>query len=109
MKKSKFDYMGFNDGSCSDCLFVVHAKKHTKQEALKLCIAEYSHLFNNKYGGNCRIPSLEAVKEAKCAFRFGLSACEFPDGAYTIVPDDTKNAFCVWVIDLDALELEEES
>lgn len=111
---SKFDCMMFGISPGDNDTFVAHAKKYTKAEALKQCISGYDHLFNrntNAYGRKrtpLRLPTLDDVQEAQCAFRFSDNP-EFPDGAYFIVGDNEYGSFPVYCIDMRALEVRAES
>ena len=61
---NNFDYMGFSyDGFGPDAMFVVNAKKFSKEDVLTLCKIEYEHLFNPKFGGMYKEPTLNNLKK----------------------------------------------
>lgn len=106
---SRFDYMGFGYDGGSNDMFVANAKKYSVAETLELCKREYDYLFQDHttaYGREVkglRKPTIADVKDAHCAFRFGVSS-EWPDGCYTFVEPKASGAFPVWVIDFSELE-----
>lgn len=110
---SKFDYMNFSDGS-RDIEFVAHAKKFTKEEAIRLCLQENDYKFMEKYcGGNLyREPTVEDVLER--SVRWYPAVPEFCDfdvdgGCYTYCKKGGKGSFPVWVIEFETLCIDEES
>ena len=104
---TKFDFMafGYSEG-CAD-MFVAHAQKHGKEEAVEICKREYDYKFIgfDAYRGKVtplREPTLDDVQEAHCAFRLGIH--EWPHGCYTLVGGGETGAFPVYVIDFDRLK-----
>lgn len=105
---SKFNYMTFGISAGDRDSFVAHAGKYTAEDTVRLCVAECEDLFMrerdcfNHPRKPLRIPTVDDVQPARCAFRHGLSS-EFPEGAYTIVGDGAVGSFPVHVIDFDRL------
>ena len=105
---SKFDYMNFYGGY--DIKFVVHAKKHSKQEAIELCLVENDDRFKHKYAGLrlCRIPRIEDVEE--WSVRYFVKAPEATchdreGGIYSFCKPGKRGSFPVWVISMDRLRI----
>ncbi len=96
---ANFDFMAFGYSAGDADMFVAHAKKYTAQETIDLCQREYSHKFETVseerrkwFGPQVRIPTLEDVADAWCAFRMGVDS-EWPDGCYTLVKEGDAGAF----------------
>ena len=106
---SKFKYMTFGISPSDRDSFVAHADKFTKEETIAKCLVECDDLFTRDrdvYGHprpRLRIPNVDDVQEARCAFRYGFSP-EFSEGAYTIVDDDAAWSFPVHVIVFETLK-----
>ena len=106
---NNFDYMGFSYGGFGpDVMFVVNAKKFSKENVLTLCKTEYEHLFSPKFGGMYKEPTLNNIKEKWCAYRMGVSE-DWPMGSYTLVRPNSNGSFPVYVIDFDELDLLEDN
>ena len=106
---SKFDYMDFSDG-CWDIEFVVHAKKFTKEEAIKLCIKENDWIFMKEYcnGKLHRKPVIEDIIERTVRYYPKVPefcGCDSDNGCYTYCNKGGKGSFPVWVIEFEKLRI----
>ena len=98
--KSRFDYMNFTGGSEDE--FVVHAGKHTKQQALDLFMQENDC---NEFGKNSkyRVPTLEDIKDKRVRYFINVpDGCGYDGdgGCYTYCGND-KGSFPVYVINYE--------
>jgi len=98
-----FDFMGFGYDGGSDEMLVVNANKYSAQETVNICKKEYEHLFNPRFGGTYKEPTIENVKSNYCAYRMGVSDI-WPTGCYTLVDKPGRGAFPVHVIYFGKLE-----
>lgn len=102
---SKFDFMNFEGGF--DTEFVAHAKKYTKEEAVRHCIAENEWKFEGK--SDIKVPSVEDVKERQVKYFVNKpDYCGFDTegGCYTFCEVNARGSFPVWVIEFEGLRVE---
>lgn len=105
---SKFDYMNFEGGK--DTEFVTHAKKFSKEEAIKYCLEENDWKFEGESA--LRIPSIEDVYQRQVKYfinRPDYCGFDTDGGCYTYCSSDSRGSFPVWVIDFAGLRSKEES
>ena len=103
---NSFDFMGFGYDGGPDDMLVVNANKYSAQETVNICKEEYEHLFNPRFGGTYKEPTIENVKNNYCAYRMGVSDI-WPAGCYTLVEKPERGAFPVHVIYFSELECKE--
>lgn len=98
---SAFDFMCFSyDAGGSDYCFVANAKKHSKRQALEICLSECDFLFAGE--GGLRKPTIKDVADATVAYRLGVEGWG-KTGCYTFVDDGSWGSFPVRVIDFSSL------
>lgn len=106
---SKYDYGNFSDGG-RDIEFVVHAKKFTKEDAVRLCIQENDHKFMEEYcnGKLHREPTTEDVIELTVRWYPvvpGFCGFDRNRGCYTYCDKGERGSFPVWVIEFKKLRV----
>ena len=101
---SKFDFMNFEGGE--DREFVVHAKKFSKEEAVKHCMAENDWLFEGENA--LRLPTVDDIKQRQVKYfinRPDYCGFDTEGGCYTFCNSDSKGSFPVWVIEFKNLRV----
>lgn len=102
---AKFDYCEFSTGCGHDRQLVLHAKKFTIDDAIKIFESEYEHLIDDK---THRKPTKKDFYNR--SVRYYPKAPELCDwdrdsGVYTFCNKGEKGSFPVFVCDLDTLIL----
>lgn len=95
---SKFDYMefGYSAGSCD--MLVFHAKKYTKEEAVKIFNEEYEYLD--------KVAKVEKVNEGYVKWFINPTESmsgDFEGGCYGFVDKPGNGAFPVYTLELSEL------
>lgn len=95
---AKFDYMefGYSSGSCD--MLVFHAKKYTKEEAVKI--------FNEEYDYLAKVAKAENVHDGYVKWFINPTESmsgDFEGGCYGFVDKPSNGAFPVYTLEISGL------